>query len=289
VNARLGIDVGGSSVKICYIANGQSHFAQSSQYVNPSRAEIVQAVQEAIHILQIDLSKDCSVGLCLPGKQSADKKMIENSINIPSLNGWVFEDAIIELIGNKPIHYQVVSDIDATGKDLIRNQNYVDRTAVIAIGTGVGLVVFDRDQRVEIGIRGIGHLGMLDMGPLSESDIVAPDGSINILESYIGARAIEQRMAKDCATNAWEFINKLSSDDPIMIAFARMIRNVHAIYVPDRVVVTGGIGLGFKSRCNELKSLIHDGLTSVANPDWELDFGESMYHAASGAAMLLDE
>jgi len=289
MNARLGIDIGGTSVKVCYIAEGQSRFAQSSQYSKPNRAEIVHAVQEAIRELQVDLSKVHFVGLCLPGKQSADKKMIEISVNIPFLNGWNFDSAIVELIGFYPDRYQVVGDIEAAGNDIVRNQKCVGRTAVIAIGTGVGISIFDRDKQIEIGQRGIGHLGMLDMGQLGDSDVVAPDGSVNILESFLGARSIEQRMINASASSASELINQVPIDDPIMLAFIRMIRIVHAIYVPDRIVLTGGIGLGFKSRCNELKSLIHDGLTSVANPDWELDFGDSMYHAASGAAMLLDE
>jgi len=282
--ATLGIDIGGTSVKVCLLDGDACHTARSSVYANPSREELIDAIREAIGQLPQAIDAAMPVGLCLPGKRSGDGCSIERAVNLPCLDGWVFDELMTQSLGHLEIKWRVLSDVQAAGEDFICAHKCCDRTAIIAIGTGVGLAVFDDREAVGIGKRGVGHLGMMDMGRLGERDVVGPDGAKNTLESYIGARAIEARFPGVEPTKMPEAIGTLAMDKLAMTAIVRMIRVVHAIYVPDQIVLMGGIGIALKPLQIQLQTVVNDGLTSLANPSWRLMFGDSPYHAARGAA-----
>lgn len=280
--ASLGIDIGGTSVKLCLLDGQRSRQARSSVYANPTREEMIKVIREAISRLPI--GDEVPVGLCLPGRKSPDRASIEVSVNLPCLEGWAFVDLLECVMGYQPKCSRVISDVRAGGEDFIHEHKCSGRTAIIAIGTGVGLAVFDDNQVCRIGRHDIGHLGMMDIGRLGDEDVVAPDGSVNTLESYVGARAIERRFSTYEGTQLGDAVRGLAMDEPMMIAIVRMIRVVHAIYVPDQVVLMGGVGNALESRKAELESTICDGLTSLAKPGWKLMFGDSPFHAARGAA-----
>jgi len=280
----LGIDIGGTSVKVCLLDSELAHAGRSRMYTSPSRAMLIEAIREAIGQLPSEILRTTPIGLCLPGKRAADGCSVERSVNLPSLNGWAFDELLSSVLEMVPQSYRVLSDVQAAGEDLLCAHTYCGRSAIIAIGTGVGVAVIDDGEPVEIGQRGIGHLGMMDMGRLGERDVFGVDGSKNTLESYIGARAIERRFPELDSTELSQAIGTLAMDEPFMTAMVRMIRVVHAIYVPDQVVLMGGVGIALLTRGNELRAVVNDGLTSLAKPDWELVFGDSPYHAARGAA-----
>ena len=280
--ASLGIDIGGTSVKACLLDGKHALHARSDSYSNPTRQELASSIGQAVG--QFSKTADLAVGLCLPGKRSADGQSIEHSVNLPCLDGWGFDELLSDAMGSRPQAFTVMSDVQAAGEDFICAHSCGGRTAAIAIGTGVGLAVFDDGVAEGIGGRGVGHLGMMDMGRLGEHDVVAPDGSKNTVESYVGVRAIERRFPDRAPDELPLAIASLAMEEPIMTAIVRMIRVVHAIYVPDQIVLLGGVGISLWARSTELKAVVNDGLTSLANPDWELMFGACAFHAACGAA-----
>src|SRR6478609_8976596 len=80
---HLGIDVGGSSVKLAAIANGQTIWtAQSSRYSNPTPTDIAAAIAEASAGRAQNLT---AIGICVPGILSADRSKIELAVNLPAL------------------------------------------------------------------------------------------------------------------------------------------------------------------------------------------------------------
>lgn len=278
----LGIDIGGTSVKVCLLDGDQPQTARSDVYANPTREVLIEAIRETVSKVGGDSSS--AVGLCLPGRRSAGGDSIEVSVNMPCLNGWRFDELLADSLENVPTKYSVMSDVQAAGDDFIRAHTCSGRTAIIAIGTGVGLAIFDGSDPVGIGLRGIGHLGMMDMGRLGEVDVIGPDGSKNTLESYVGARAIENRFPDLKSTQIANAIGTLARDEPFIVALVRAIRIVHAIYVPDQVVLIGGVGIALQPQSMDLIEAINNGLTVLANADWKLMFGDSPYHSACGAA-----
>lgn len=282
--SALGIDIGGTSVKACLIDGDRFITAQSPVYTHPSRDELCLAIQAALSSIG-DRVFD-SVGLCLPGKRSSDNRSIERSVNLPCINGWLFDDLLLSALGTIPCRQRIVSDIDAAGSDYVLAHGCTGRSAIIAIGTGVGLCVVDEGQIVGIGKRGIGHLGLMDMGRLSDVDRVANDGSVNTLESFVGARAIADQFPNLAPDQLAHVLCAIPFDEPFMKALIRAVRIVHAIYVPDRVVLMGGVGIALSSLHDELDHAIREGLTSLASPNWTLAFGDDAFHSARGAARL---
>ncbi len=295
----LGIDIGGSSVKVSIRdKSGRWFDGQSNRYIEPTRESLSHAIREGIECAigqnQLDERSWDSIGMCLPGRVSGDGTSIELSLNLPCLNGWKFDEMLEGAIGRGSAQVCVYGDVRAAGYDWVLNhqiemaEQQLDvrkqRAAIIAIGTGVGLQVFDGVEPIGIGDRGIGHLGMVDIGRNGDQDVVARDGALNTLESYLGAHMIQSRFPDVQWDQIPGLIEGLGFDDPIMIALVRMIRMVHAIYSPDQIVLMGGVGLALRARSDEIDRVVRDRLTSLAVDGWELRFGDSLFHASRGAA-----
>ncbi len=281
----LGIDIGGSSIKACLIGAGERRYSQSARYAGPSRELLAGAIRSAVGDLG-DTAADTPVGLCLPGKRHASGDSIVYSMNLPCLNGWRFDNLLLHALGSAPARFGVVTDAHAAAHDWFCAHKPVGRTACIAIGTGVGLCVLDEGEPVGFGARGIGRLGLMDVGRLKERDTVAHDGATNTLESYVGAGALRRRLGEAPAGGVEELLAEVGPDDPFMRAMVRALRVVHAIYTPDTIVLLGGVGIALAPRGDELRDAVARGLTTLAASDWRLRFGDSIYHAASGAALL---
>ncbi len=267
--SALGIDIGGTSVKGALRADGRWTTAQSAAYSNPDRSALIDAVRSVVE--QLGGCKSMA-GLCVPGKQDADGRCVVQSVNLPALNGWAFDELFGACgLGTK---VSVWSDAVAAGTDFVRTHEVVGRVACISMGTGVGLGVFDDGQVVGIGQRGIGHIGMveIDRG--------------QTLESVVGIPALRARFGDEIR----EGIAAMGKDDPMILAVVRMIRVVHAIYVPRSVVLMGGVGMTLEQHHEVIDRLTRDdGLAEVADSAWALEFGSSMFHAAMGAARLAQE
>jgi hypothetical protein len=64
----------------------------------------------------------------------------------------------------------------------------------------------------------------------------------------------------------------------------RAIRIAHAIYRPQHVCLTGGIGVRLGGIVAEIRAAVNEKLTRVAREGWTLFTGENDYHAACGVA-----
>jgi len=275
----LGIDIGGSSVKAAGgDLGGEFKTVISTRYTDPDRADILEAIGQCL--TQLGDQQWSAAGLCLPGRMNTERTAIERSVNIPSLNGWDLND-LLGAVVDPGAPCRVVSDADAAGFDWVNEYPSHGRTAAISLGTGVGLCVLDGDQIVTIGAKGIGHLGHMDVGRLGLDDRVDRDGSLNTLESYIGAPALDSWMVD----GALDF-RSMGGDDEAIRALVRGLRVVHAIYQPDRIALLGGVGIAISSKLDLLRDLVNEGLTPLAVEGWSIASGDSGFHAARGAAKL---
>jgi predicted NBD/HSP70 family sugar kinase len=284
----LGIDVGGSSVKVALIDGQKESHAKSGGYRTPDRSELIDCVREAIFGLNVDLDFSVPVGLCLPGRRASTGDRIETSLNLPCLNDWVFADLLESVLGWCPARYRVVSDIAAAAHDIVRSADLRGRVLVLAIGTGVGMALLEDGELCSIGSRGIGHIGQIDVGRIGDSDRLNADGSRNTLESFVGLASLLDRFPGHSDAQIAGKLGQLTMGDPFMMALVHALRIAHAIYVPRTIVIAGGVGLALRGRSGEIKAAVSDALTTLADPDWSLVFGDSLYHAASGAARLAD-
>ncbi len=275
----IGLDIGGTSVKIAALRDGSWRVASSERYSMPDRDALRAAIRSAWDELAIEAPAS-DVGLCVPGIPAPDARSIEVAVNLPGLVGWDLNEMICDALGVDVCRVTRTIDAIAALRDWQARTRATGRSLGIAMGTGVGLCVLDGDSVATWTDGGPGHLGQIDVtvGDPDEAP-VGPDGGRGGLEAYVGARAIEQTGGIERA---------FAPGEPGLLALARAIRICHAIYRPDTVVLLGGIGIRL-ARHAALEQAIRRDLTSVARPEWRLAFGDDDFHAARGAARAAAE
>ncbi|MEA2734231.1 MAG: hypothetical protein QOE14_682, partial [Humisphaera sp.] len=154
------------------------------------------------------------------------------------------------------------------------------RLCSLALGTGIGVAVIDTGG-VPLFVDGesAGHIGQVDVS-IEGVPVIGPDGGAGSLEGYLGAPALVKRYGPDMAKN----LAGLGANDPPLKALARAIRICHAMYCPNHVALTGGIGIRMKHLLPTIRTMVEKDLTRVARPQWTLICGTDEFHAAKGAA-----
>ena len=77
----LGIDIGGTSVKVAVMEEGRTVITgQSPFYARPDTASLVAAIKAAVagRVTAVD-----AAGICVPGLLDREKRMITLSVNVP--------------------------------------------------------------------------------------------------------------------------------------------------------------------------------------------------------------
>lgn len=282
----LGVDIGGTSIKVALL--DQSRIvatATSEPFSRPDTSTLLAALSLAVTRLGArPLAAIAGIGLAAPGLVDEVRGEITNAVNVPGLVGVPLRDLVPRATGLPMVPVTLLTDAQAAGIDLLATEQPAPRGRLVAIslGTGVGMSVLDDGVPLLLSGRSSGHLGQLDVTvhePGREPPL-GPDGGRGGLEGYIGLPALVQRLK--CTPDTLE--QKLRIDPVPMVALARAIRAVHAIYRPNHVRVLGGVGIRLHAFHEFLYGEISRDLTGIARPQWTLQFGTSPFHAACGAA-----
>lgn len=274
----LGIDIGGTSIKMACIEDGKTLWtSQSPFYARPDTPALIDALRAtaAGRVQNIDVA-----GLCVPGLMDQVKKMITLSVNVPGLMGIPLEELIGRALGDGLKQLKIVNDAVATATDVILARNLRGRICSLALGTGVGMGVLDDGVPLWVDGASPGHIGQVDCS-VDDNPPIGPDGGAGSLEGYLGVPALKA---------AWgsteHFIEKVKVTDAPIRALVRAIRICHGIYRPNHVVLVGGIGTRLARLVPEMHAAVSRNLTSIAYKDWSLLCGEHDFHAALGAARV---
>lgn len=273
----LGIDIGGTSVKVASLdGDGRVLWTGKSQsFARPDTAQIVEAIREAAE--GHDTAAD-AIGLCCPGLLDRHKRLITLSVNVPGLVDVPLDELVARALGTGRASAAILSDAGAVGFDIYMGRGLSGRLLCLALGTGVGASVIDEGGRfLHVSGESPGHFGQLDVS-LDDAAPIGPDGGAGSLEAYIGAAALAARYG------GAEGLAQLTAVDPPVRALVRAIRVAHAIYRPQHVCLTGGVGIRLNPLVEQIKAAVEKDLTRVARAGWTLTTGESDYHAACGVA-----
>ncbi|MFT3785756.1 MAG: ROK family protein [Tepidisphaeraceae bacterium] len=275
----LGIDVGGTSVKLAALQDGNVLWTgQSGFYARPDATALKQALRDAAagRVTRVDRA-----GLCVPGIMNDARTMVINSINVPGLNGLELTTLVQDGLGQGVPAPRICNDAVSCASDAAHMMGLKGRTVLIALGTGVGCAVLDDGVPLEVDGESPGHLGQCDV-TVDNPPTIGPDGGAGGLEGYIGVPAL-RRMYGDDINPA---LARMSERDVPLQALARAIRIAHAIWRPHHVVLAGGVGTRLKPALPALRKLVETNLTRIARPDRTLDCAVDDFHAARGAARL---
>src|SRR5262245_25208186 len=137
----LGIDIGGSSVKLAVVHGSTVVWtAQSPFYSQPSRNELLAAIRKAAesHPSEADVA-----GICVPGLLDESKGLVTLSVNMPALVGVPLDQLVSESLGRPSKRLHIVNDAVAAGIDIVISKGLTGRVLTLALGTGVGMSVLD--------------------------------------------------------------------------------------------------------------------------------------------------
>ena len=269
----LGIDIGGTSVKVALLDGDRIATSRSSEYSGASADELATVIAAALP----DGSHEAqSVGLCVPGRLDSARTQIVQSINLPALQNVPLAELISQAIG-VPVKPTIASDAHAAAHDFLITHKPIGRLLAISIGTGVGASVLDEGKPLLVCGETPGHFGQMDVTLDAEP---VP----RTLESYLGAK----RLHSEFGSRFVEAIAAFDDHARPLRALARAIRIAHAIYRPDTVALLGYVGMQFAACRDKLETIVRADLTSVSKADWKLAFGSSPFHAAIGAARLAE-
>lgn len=267
----LGIDIGGTSVKLALLEGDRVTTSRSTEYAGASADELARVIASA---LPPGAGSADAVGLCVPGRLDPSRAFIVQSINLPLLERVPLAELVTRAVGST-VPPSVASDAHAAAHDYWATHKPAGRLLAISLGTGVGACVLDEGRPLLVSGESPGHFGQLDV-------TIDPQSAPRTLESYVGAKQLRAEYGNDMAATVANFDR---ASIPLR-ALARSIRIAHAMYRPDTIALLGYIGMQFASCRAALDASIRHDLTSVAKPGWKLEFGTSPFHAAIGAARL---
>ena len=274
----LGIDIGGSSVKVAAVEQGRTLWTgQSGRYNRPTRDEFVGAIREAIAGRELNIS---AVGLCVPGLLDERKETVTYSVNVPGLMGLPLEELVRDAVGAAG-RLLVANDSNAAAWDIYTSRELTGRLLVIVLGTGVGMSVMDERGPLAVDGESPGHIGQMDVS-VEGYPVIGPDGGAGSVEGYVGAMALAQRYGAGDS----DPVERIAPGDPAVLALARTIRICHAIYRPQHVCLAGGIGIRMGRLLPDLRARVERDLTRLAREGWTLTTGDHDFHAATGIAKL---
>src|SRR5260221_9129503 len=95
----LGIDVGGTSVKLAAIRDGNLLWSAKVTYCKPTGAKLLEVVREATAGRAQDIA---GVGLCVPGLLDEQRERVTFSANVPGLHEIRLEELAIAAAGQRP-------------------------------------------------------------------------------------------------------------------------------------------------------------------------------------------
>ena len=275
----LGIDVGGSSVKLAVVRpDGQLLWqAQSDTYSRPTSEQLAAVIAKAI-AGRFD-APGGAAGICVPGTRERGSHTVTQSVNLPALNGLDLDQLIAAAAGAAPAHIQVMTDAVASAYDVFAQHRLAGRLCCLALGTGIGAGVLDDGEPLCADGESPGHIGQMDVS-IEGEPVIGPDGGAGSLEGYLGGPALMKRYGPDMAAN----LQRLTAGDAPVKALARAIRICHAMYCPHHVALVGGIGIRLKHLLPTIREMVEKDLTRIARPGWTLRCGDDDFHAARGAA-----
>src|SRR4051794_22042211 len=278
MSTSLGIDIGGTSVKLALVKDARVQWTgQSPFYSRPTTEQLVSAIAAARG--GRDASADIA-GVCVPGLLDKAARKITLSVNVPGLMGPTLDEIVERGLGAAVTRLEIINDAVATATDVIVARGLRGRVVSIAIGTGVGMGVLDDGVPLFIEGASPGHIGQVDVS-IEGEPVIGPDGGAGSLEGYIGVPPLVKRYG---STEA--FLERASVNEAPIKGLVRAIRICHGIYRPQHVILVGGIGTRLVRIVSDIKRACEVNITNITRKDWTLSAGDHDFHAALGAARL---
>ncbi len=264
---RVGIDIGGTNVKIGLVDEAQNLIAQTSIHTGAQRGwkEVVRDIGQATYALLVEegipIERCAGVGVGMPGTTDRKRGVVIYSNNI----SWENVPLVEELEKYLPVPVYVANDADCAvlGETVAGAAKGCTDVVMLTLGTGVGGGVVIDGKIFEgkmVGGCELGHMAIVEDGELCTC------GRRGCLEAYASATALlrdgKRAMEADPDTALWKKCGGNAADLAVEMIFEAAkegdasalslvdnyrrklgmgIINLVNIFRPQKVLVGGGI------------------------------------------------
>lgn len=282
LSTALGIDIGGSAIKMALLAKG--HAAATSRgeaYGNDIPKQTRQQFEALLKETGIAPADINVFGVAVAGTVN-DQGLVSQAVNLPWLQGRSATQWLTESTGLDATRGVALTDATAAALAEHRLRPHPGRAIYLSLGTGLGGAVLDTGTPISITRGTPGHFGHIDVSGGDADAPITVSGGRGALQDYVGTAALRD-----------EHDRIVPTDDPKMdravAALARGIRILIALYRPTAVVLLGGLMPNYRARLDDLRQQVYDHLTPVATR-FDLRIGHSdPFAAAIGAATFARE
>ncbi len=297
---RLGIDVGGTTIKVGRYDGADMRLVARTQRPTPGgrprrlESTISQCIDDVCPTPE-DIS---SVGLVAPGIVDPAEGTVRNAVNLGiGSTPWPVRARLWAHLG-RPVRVENDSRAAALGAaSVIRSTEPAPSVLYLGIGTGVaaGLVIGESLYRGSLGFAGeIGHLA------LGRAETNCRCGRQGCVEAIVGGPAIADRWPT--AEPARDLFDRCAADDrsarqvaePIIDTLAQLITWLAATVDPAIVVLGGGVGSStpnlrrLVARRLARPDLVMEGHTPTEIPSRLRTLSPAAEPGILGAALLTD-
>lgn len=247
VNEVIGIDVGGSAIKLGrFIQDGtclQEIIVETPQPANPQ--PVINAIASGVK--QLNLAGSCqAIGLGMPGPTDCARRIAKKSINLPGWDDVPVADWLEAQTGLTTI-LENDANCAAIGEAWLgAGQDFQD-FILLTLGTGVGGSIF-LNGKLFTGRHGAaGELGLISLNP---NGYPCRSGNHGSLEQHLSIGSIRRTMGKEPSE-----IGKLAAaGDPTALKFWQEygkflgagLANLIYVLTPEAVIIGGGISASSK-------------------------------------------
>ncbi|WP_339839490.1 ROK family protein [uncultured Maribacter sp.] len=245
----LGVDIGGTNIKIGKVVNG---VVVQKCKIRVNRDDLEQVTLDNLYKGLKGFMTDSvkAIGIGVPAVVDIESGTVYDVQNIPSWTQIALKDLVEEKF-NVPVYINNDANCFAIGEKRFGKAQEFKNCIALSLGTGMGMGIIINDKLYNGVLCGAGEIGMVPY----------LDG---ILEEYTGSFFFE----REYKSSALSLYNKaLEGDEKALLAFndygihlAEAIKIILYMYAPEAIILGGSISNSFQFFEKSLKT----GLESFA-------------------------
>jgi len=213
----VGVDIGGSNIKIGLVSQGGKIIYKHSIKTEPGKGpqKVIENIKTGIHALLNKTKVHIDgIGIGCPGTVNPEKGTVENP---PNLQGWgkVNLRRAISMEFEKDVFLENDANASAIGELIFGNGKKINSFILVTLGTGVGggIVINRKLYHGEFGAAGeIGHITINYNGPQCKC------GSYGCIEAYAGNQYLKERVRNELKNHPNSLLLKLIGNDYSLVS-----------------------------------------------------------------------
>jgi glucokinase len=238
----LGVDLGGTNIKIVVIDNDGNVLEYLTSDTSDAEGSWAQTIKHQLELIQNQRgASPCHIGLAAPGLAAKDGRSIAYMQGrLQGLQGFVWQDFLeAPVVVLNDAHAALLGEVWHGAAKGFRN------VILLTLGTGVGGAVLVDGRLIKGQIGRAGHLGHTSVNSEGTPDIVNTPGS---LEQMIGNYNLSERSGGRFTSTRKLVEAYLAGDDEAAAIWLRSVSHLGAAvasfinaFDPEIVIVGGGI------------------------------------------------